>query len=205
MSFEFHPVAKKFGEIEVTTVQHGRGETLAVHWLQHSLYDATGPDWKTMKLLEQLDPKIITLVEQDLSHGGLFLDRFIGSLHYYSTMFESLGAYLLADDPNRHRIEHCLLYREINKILAIGGPARSGEDKFKQWRSELAASNRFVQVPMSSNSMSQAQLILNMYPPAHGYRLVLGDASDSLAVGLVDVVSDWDVTVKCEELKGTRR
>ncbi|XP_039003811.1 protein SCARECROW-like [Hibiscus syriacus] len=177
MSFEFHPVAKKFGEINVTAVRIRRGETLAIHWLQHSLYDATGPDWKTMRLIEQLTPRVVTLVEQDLSHGGSFLDRFVGSLHYYSTVFDSLGEYLPADDPNRHRIEHCLLYREINNILAIGGPARSGEEKFKQWRTELAARNCFVQVPMSGNSMAQAQLILNMFPPVHGYRLVQGDGT----------------------------
>lgn len=39
------------------------------------------------------------------------------------------------------------------------------------------ASNCFVQVPMSSNSMAQAQLILNMYSPAYGYSLVQGDGS----------------------------
>ncbi|XVF72029.1 hypothetical protein PTKIN_Ptkin12aG0088500 [Pterospermum kingtungense] len=176
LSFEFHPIAKKFGEIDITMVQVRRGETLAIHWLQHSLYDATGPDWKVLRLFEQLAPRVITLVEQDLSHSGSFLDRFVGSLHYYSTMFDSLGAYLPADDPNRHRIEHCLFYREINNILAIGGPARSGEDKFKHWRSELAR-NCFLQVPMSSNSMAQAQLILNMFPPAHGYSLVQGDGT----------------------------
>ncbi|XP_022759770.1 protein SCARECROW-like [Durio zibethinus] len=176
MSFEFHPIAKKFGEIDITMIQVRRGETLAIHWLQHSLYDATGPDWKTLKLFEQLAPRVITLVEQDLSHGGSFLDRLVGSLHYYSTMFDSLGAYLPADDPSRHRIEHCLFYKEINNILAIGGPARSGEDKLKHWRSELAR-NCFLQVPMSSNSMAQAQLILNMFPPAHAYSLVQGDGT----------------------------
>ncbi|KAK6940648.1 Transcription factor GRAS [Dillenia turbinata] len=176
MSFEFHPIAKKFGEIDVSMVQVRGGETVAVHWLQHSLYDATGPDWKTMRLLEELSPRVITLVEQDILHGGSFLDRFVGSLHYYSTIFDSLGAFLPCDDPSRHRVEHCLLYREINNILAIGGPARSGEDKFRHWRSELAR-NCFLQVPMSANSMAQAQLILNMFPPAHGYSLVQGDGT----------------------------
>ncbi|XVF81011.1 hypothetical protein PTKIN_Ptkin15bG0122100 [Pterospermum kingtungense] len=176
LSFEFHPIAKKFGEIDIAMVQVRREETLAIHWLQHSLYDATGPDWKTLRLFEQLAPRVITLVEQDLSHGGSFLDRFVGSLHYYSTMFDSLGAYLPVDDSSRQRIELYLLYREINNTLAIGGPARSGEDKFKSWRSELAR-NCFVQVPMSSNSMAQAQLILNMFPPAHGYSLVQGDGT----------------------------
>nr|XP_017233335.1 PREDICTED: protein SCARECROW-like [Daucus carota subsp. sativus] len=177
MSFEFHPVAKKFGDLsDVSVLQIRRGETLAVHWLQHSLYDATGPDWKTMRLLQDLNPRVITLVEQDISHGGSFLDRFVGSLHFYSTIFDSLGAFMPCDDSNRHRVEHELLHREINNIMAIGGPARSGEEKFKHWRSELAR-NCFFQVPMSGNSMAQAQLILNMFPPTHGYSLVQGDGT----------------------------
>ena len=178
MSLKFHPIASKFGEIDASMVQIRPGETVAVHWLQHSLYDATGPNWKTLKLLEELEPRIITLVEQDVNHGGSFLDRFVGSLHYYSTLFDSLGAYLPVDDPNRHSVEHGLFSREINNILAIGGPARSGEDKFRQWRSELIARhNCFVQVPMSANSMAQAQLILNMFLPAHGYSLAQVDGT----------------------------
>ncbi|KAF5727007.1 putative DELLA protein GAIP [Tripterygium wilfordii] len=178
LSFEFHAIAKKISELDASMIPLRRGETIAVHWLQHSLYDATGPDWKTMRLLEQLGPRVITLVEQDISHGGSFLDRFVGSLHYYSTIFDSLGACLSSDDPTRHRVEHCLLYREINNILAIGGPARSGEEKFRHWRSELIArNNSFVQVPMSGNSMAQAHLILNMFPPAHGYSLAQGDGT----------------------------
>ncbi|KAL5561934.1 hypothetical protein UlMin_031681 [Ulmus minor] len=154
ISFEFQPIAKKFGEINVSMFQLRAGETLA------------------------LSPRILTLVEQDISHGGSFLDRFVGSLHYYSTMFDSLGAFFPSEDPSRHKVEHCLLYREINNILAIGGPARSGEDKFGQWRSELAArSSCLAQVAMSANSMAQAQLILNMFPPGYGYTLVEGEGS----------------------------
>ncbi|XP_065876132.1 protein SCARECROW-like [Euphorbia lathyris] len=178
MTFEFHPIAKKFGEIDVNILQLKRGETLAVHWLQHSLYDATGPDWKTMRLLEQIAPRVLTIVEQEIFHGGSFLDRFVASLHYYSTLFDSVGAYLAYDDASRHKVEHSLLYREINNVLAIGGPARSGEDKFRNWRSELGgASSSFMAVPMSGNSMAQAQLILNMFPPHHGYSLVQGDGT----------------------------
>lgn len=177
--FEFQPISKKFGEIEdISVLQVKRREAIALHWLQHSLYNSTGPDLKTMKLIEQLSPRIVTLVEQDISqNGGSFLDRFVGSLHYYSTMFDSLGAHLPSDDYSRHKIEQCLWYNEINNILAIGGPARSGEDKFKHWRSEFGSRNCFVQVPMSSNSMAQAQLILNMFPFAHGYSLLQGDGT----------------------------
>ncbi|XP_027071350.2 scarecrow-like protein 23 [Coffea arabica] len=192
MSFEFHPIARKFGDVDASMFQIRRGEAVAVHWLQHSLYDATGPDWKTMRLLQQLSPRVITLVEQEIAHAGSFLDRFVGSLHYYSTIFDSLGAYLQSDDSSRHRIEHGLLYREINNILAIGGPARSGEDKFRHWRSELLK-NGFMQMPMSTNSMAQAQLILNMFPPSHGYSLAQGDGT--LRIGWKDTslysVSAW--------------
>lgn len=176
MSFEFHPVVGKTGEIDISTFKISRGEAIAIHWVQHSLYDATGPDWKTMRLLQQLSPRVVTLVEQEIALGGSFLDRFVGSLHYYSTIFDSLGAFLESDDSSRHSVEHGLLYREINNILAIGGPARNGEDKFRHWRSELSK-NGFIQVPMSTNSMAQAQLILNMFPPAHGYSLVQGDGT----------------------------
>lgn len=177
ISFEFHPIAKKSGDIiDPSTIQGRRGEAVAVNWLQHSLYDATGPDWRTMRLLEQLAPRVITLVEQDVTRMGSFLDRFVGSLHYYSTIFDSLGASLTHDDPSRHSIEHCLLSREINNILAVGGPARSGEDKFNCWRAELVR-HCFTQVPMSGNSLAQAQLILNMFPPSHGYTIHQGDGT----------------------------
>ncbi|KAF2294927.1 hypothetical protein GH714_027077 [Hevea brasiliensis] len=83
ISFEFHPIAKKFGEIDVSMLPLRRGEILAVHRLQHSLYDATGPDWKTMRLLEELAPRVITLAEQDISHGGSFLDRSVGKSTIY--------------------------------------------------------------------------------------------------------------------------
>lgn len=177
LCLEFYPIARKFGEIvDFSTLQIRPNETLAVHWLQHSLYDAIGPDWKSLKLLEELEPKIITLVEQDVNIGGSFLDRFVGSLHYYSTLFDSLGAYLHSDDTNRNNIEHGILSKEINNILAIGGPKRSGEEKFRLWRNELAR-NIFEQVPMSDNSMAQAQLILNMFSPGHGYSVAQVDGT----------------------------
>ncbi|CAN4093231.1 unnamed protein product [Withania somnifera] len=166
MSFEFHPIGGKIGKSTYPPI----------NWVQHSLYDATGPDWKTMRLFQQLSPRVVTLVEQEIALGGSFLDRFVGSLHYYSTIFDSLGAFLQSDDSSRHSVEHGLLYREINNILAIGGPTRNGEEKFRHWTSEVSK-NGFLQVAMSTNSMAQAQLILNMFPPAHGYSLVQGDGT----------------------------
>ena len=41
-----------------------------------------------------------------------------------------------------------------------------------------------MQVPMSANSMAQAQLILNMFPSAQGYSLVQGEGT--LRLGWMD-------------------
>ncbi|KAM6592183.1 hypothetical protein CsatA_014788 [Cannabis sativa] len=193
-SFEFNPVVRnpKTGllNVGVSTFRVRRGETLAVHWLRHCLYDSTGPDWRTIGLVEELRPRIFTLVEQDIAQSGSFLDRFVGSLQYYSTMFDSIGAYLGPDDPTRHVVEHCLFHREINNMLAIGGPGRSGEEKLRDWRSELVkrsggggsggSSVGLGQVAMSGNCMAQAQLILNMFSNgngnsnSNGYTLIQG-------------------------------
>lgn len=81
-----------------------------------------------------------------------------------------------SDDSSRHRVEHGLFYREINNMLAIGGSAGNGEDKFGHWRSELVK-NGFMRVPMSRNSMTQARLVLNRFPLSHGYGLVRGDGT----------------------------
>ncbi|KAG4188841.1 hypothetical protein ERO13_A08G191350v2 [Gossypium hirsutum] len=195
--FDFHPIAKKFGEIDIETVQLQRGEAVAIHWLQHSLYDATGPNQNTLKHIEQLAPTVLTLVEQDLSHQGSFLDRFVNSLHYYSTIFDSFGSYLSAEDPNRHRIEYCLLYREIKNVLAIGGPARTRDDKFEHnWRSELARNRKFQLMPISSKTMAETELMLNMFWPGYGYSLVGYDGT--LRVGWKETclftASAWTMT-----------
>ncbi|KAL1158389.1 hypothetical protein V6Z11_A08G221400 [Gossypium hirsutum] len=197
MPFDFHPIAKKFGEIDIETVQLQRGEAVAIHWLQHSLYDATGPNQNTLKHIEQLAPTVLTLVEQDLSHQGSFLDRFVNSLHYYSTIFDSFGSYLSAEDPNRHRIEYCLLYREIKNVLAIGGPARTRDDKFEHnWRSELARNRKFQLMPISSKTMAETELMLNMFWPGYGYSLVGYDGT--LRVGWKETclftASAWTMT-----------
>ncbi|KAG8387093.1 hypothetical protein BUALT_Bualt03G0217500 [Buddleja alternifolia] len=45
------------------------GETIVIHWMHHCLYDVTGSDLNALRLLTSLRPKLITVVEQDLSHG----------------------------------------------------------------------------------------------------------------------------------------
>ena len=63
--FEFHVVSDKAGNINenLERLKVIKGDSLAVHWLQHSLYDVTGSDISTLCLLRRLCPKVITMVE----------------------------------------------------------------------------------------------------------------------------------------------
>eukprot|EP00252_Welwitschia_mirabilis_P015893 TRINITY_DN3527_c0_g1_i1.p1 TRINITY_DN3527_c0_g1~~TRINITY_DN3527_c0_g1_i1.p1 ORF type:complete len:762 (+),score=60.27 TRINITY_DN3527_c0_g1_i1:87-2288(+) len=183
LPFEFNAVAEKVGNIDIEKLKSPNCEAVAVHWLHHSLYDVSGSDAKTLRLLEKLNPRVITIVEQELSHEGSFLSRFVEALHYYSALFDSLGATYPQDSEERHVVEQQLLAREIKNILAVGGPSRTGELRFRNWKEQLKEAG-FKPVSLSGNAATQASLLLGMLP-CHGYSLV--DDNGALKLGWKDL------------------
>ncbi|KAK9050991.1 hypothetical protein SSX86_027616 [Deinandra increscens subsp. villosa] len=173
LPFEFVPLEGKIGNISSDfAAQLGvrSGETVVVHWLHHCLYDVTGSDFGTLRLLNLLKPKLITIVEQDLSHGGSFLGRFVEALHYYSALFDALGDGLEPENIERHTVERQLFGSEIKNIVAVGGPKRTGEVKVEKWGEELGRAG-FRPVSLAGNPAAQASLLLGMFP-WKGYTLV---------------------------------
>ncbi|KAH7421122.1 hypothetical protein KP509_13G041400 [Ceratopteris richardii] len=170
MPFEFHSVAERVGNLDLASLKVRPGEAVAVHWLQHSLYDVTGSDRRTLQLFQQLKPTVLTIVEQDLSHAGAFLDRFFQALYYYSALFDSLGARHAEASEERHVVEQQLFSNEMKNIVAVGGPARTGEEKYNNWRAIMSNAG-FKQVSLAGNAATQATLLLNMFPN-EGYSLM---------------------------------
>lgn len=170
LPFEFSPVADKIGNLNPQRLGVSETEAVAVHLLQHSLYDVTGSDTNALWLLQRLSPKVVTVVEQDLSHAGSFLGRFVEAIHYYSALFDSLGACYGEESEERHVVEQQLLSREIRNVLAVGGPSRSGNVKFNNWREKFQQSG-FKGVSLGGNAAAQATLLLGMFP-SDGYTLV---------------------------------
>ncbi|KAL5807630.1 hypothetical protein ACOSQ3_028321 [Xanthoceras sorbifolium] len=183
LPFEFHPVAEKVGSLDPERLNVSKREAVAVHWLQHSLYDVTGSDNNTLWLLQRLAPKVVTVVEQDLSSAGSFLGRFVEAIHYYSALFDSLGASYGEESEERHVVEQQLLSREIKNVLAVGGPSRSGEVKFHNWREKLQQSG-FKGISLAGNAATQATLLLGMFP-SDGYTLV--EDNGTLKLGWKDL------------------
>ncbi|KAM0831119.1 hypothetical protein ACQ4PT_065758 [Festuca glaucescens] len=183
LPFEFCPVADKAGNLDPEKLGVTRREAVAVHWLHHSLYDVTGSDSNTLGLIKRLAPKVVTMVEQDLSHTGSFLARFVEAIHYYSALFDSLDASYGEDSPERHVVEQQLLSREIRNVLAVGGPSRTGDVKFGSWRDRLARSG-FHGASLAGSAAAQAALLLGMFP-SDGYTLV--EENGALKLGWKDL------------------
>lgn len=131
----------------------------------------------------RLRPKVVTIVEQDLSQAGSFLGRFVEAIHYYSALFDSLGASYAEDSNERHVVEQQLLAREIRNVLAVGGPGRTGEVKFLNWRDKLCQSG-FRSISLGGNAATQASLLLGMFP-CDGYTLV--EENGTLKLGWKDL------------------
>lgn len=126
---------------------------------------------------------MVTIVEQDLSQAGSFLGRFVEAIHYYSALFDSLGASYAEDSNERHVVEQQLLAREIRNVLAVGGPGRTGEVKFLNWREKLCQSG-FRSISLGGNAATQASLLLGMFP-CDGYTLV--EENGTLKLGWKDL------------------
>ncbi|OIV98525.1 hypothetical protein TanjilG_12111 [Lupinus angustifolius] len=170
LPFQFSPVPHKVGNLDLEILNVSKTEAVAVHWLQHSLYDVTGSDTNTLCLLQRLAPKVVTVVEQELRNAGSFLGRFVEAIHYYSAVFDSLGCSYGEESEERHVVEQQVLSREIRNVIAVGGPSRTGELKFHNWREKLQQCG-FRGISLSGNAATQASLLLGMFP-SEGYTLV---------------------------------
>jgi hypothetical protein len=164
---EFRAVEGKVGHAAALLDHpHRKNEATVVHWMHHCLYDVTGSDAVAVRLLKALRPKLVTIVEQDLGHGGDFLRRFVEALHYYSALFDALGDGASEEDA----AERQLLGAEIRNIVAVGGPKRTGEVRVERWSDELRRAG-FRPVSLAGSPATQGRLLLGMYP-LKGYTLV---------------------------------
>lgn len=53
LPFDFFPVAEKIGNLDLEKLNVSKREAVAVHWMQHSLYEVTGSDSNTLWLLQR--------------------------------------------------------------------------------------------------------------------------------------------------------
>nr|UIX27033.1 GAI [Paeonia suffruticosa] len=135
----------------------------------HKLLARPGAMERLLTVVKELKPVIMTVVEQEANHNSpVFLDRFTESLHYYSTMFDSLEGSASGEDKMMSEV---YLGRQICNVVACEGADRDERhETLGQWRSRLGSSG-FEPVHLGSNAFKQASMLLAVYGGGDGYRV----------------------------------
>ncbi|KAI3910394.1 hypothetical protein MKX01_034788 [Papaver californicum] len=150
-------------------------ETVAVNSVfeLHRLLNRSGAIDKVLTSIKEMKPKIVTIVEQEANHNGLvFMDRFTESLHYYSTLFDSLeGCGMSPPDSQDQLMSEVYLGRQICNVVACEGIDRvERHETLSQWKGRLESSG-FAPVHLGSNAFKQASMLLALFAGGDGYRV----------------------------------
>ncbi|KAE8667195.1 DELLA protein GAI1 [Hibiscus syriacus] len=133
----------------------------------HKLLARPGAIDRVFSVVEQMNPEIVTIVEQEANHNGpVFLDRFTESLHYYSTLFDSLEGSAGSQDKVMSEV---YLGKQICNVVACEGADRTERhESLTQWRNRLVSA-RFSPVHLGSNAFKQAGMLLALFAGRDGY------------------------------------
>ncbi|VAH95209.1 unnamed protein product [Triticum turgidum subsp. durum] len=163
-------------------------EVIAVNSVfeMHRLLAQPGALEKVLGTVRAVRPRIVTVVEQEANHNsGTFLDRFTESLHYYSTMFDSLeggssggpsevssgAAAAPAAAGTDQVMSEVYLGRQICNVVACEGAERTERhETLGQWRNRLGNAG-FETVHLGSNAYKQASTLLALFAGGDGYKV----------------------------------
>ncbi|XP_010554410.1 PREDICTED: DELLA protein GAI-like [Tarenaya hassleriana] len=133
----------------------------------HKLLARPGAIEKVLGVVRQIKPEIFTVVEQESNHNSpAFLNRFTESLHYYSTMFDSLEGVGNSQDKVMSEV---YLGKQICNVVACEGPDRvERHESLAQWRTRFELAG-FSPAHLGSNAFKQASMILSLFNGGQGY------------------------------------
>ncbi|KAJ8532527.1 hypothetical protein K7X08_012450 [Anisodus acutangulus] len=168
--FEFHPVAASCSDVEIEHLKVRPGEPLAVNFalvLHHMPDENVGTQnhrGRLLRMVKSLSPKIVTLIEQESNTNTTqFFPRFLETLNYYLSVFESIDVALPRDHKQRINVEQHCLAREIVNILACEGAERvERHELLERWRSRFFMAG-FKPYPLSSSVNATIKTLLDNY------------------------------------------
>lgn len=174
--FAFRGVAaSRLEDVKPWMLQVSPKEAVAVnsimqlHRLLGSDSNRSAPMEMMLGWIRNLNPKIVTVVEQEADHNKAgFLERFTEALYYYSNMFDSLDA-CAAMQPDKALAE-MYIQREICNVVCCEGSARvERHEPLAKWRTRLGQAG-FRPLHLGSNAFKQASMLLTLFS-AEGYRV----------------------------------
>ncbi|CAH1451195.1 unnamed protein product [Lactuca virosa] len=178
-------LAESLADLEPSMLDLREDEVVAVNSVfeLHQLLARPGAVEKVLSAVKEMKPEILTVVEQEANHNGpVFLERFTESLHYYSTLFDSLessgngggvveGGGIPAASNQDKIMSEVYLGKQICNVVACEGPDRvERHQTSSQWKTRFE-SGGFEAVHLGSNAYKQASMLLALFAGGDGYRV----------------------------------
>lgn len=178
VEFEFRGfVANSLADLDASMFHIRERETVAVNSIfeLHQLLARPGGIEKVLSVVKELKPEIFTIVEQEANNNGpVFMDRFTESLHYYSTLFDSLegsGEELGPVSDQDKLMSEVYLGRQICNLVSCEGVDRvERHETLAQWRRRFNTAG-LEPVHLGSNAFKQASMLLALFAGGGGYRV----------------------------------
>ncbi|KAH7544281.1 hypothetical protein ACOSQ2_030907 [Xanthoceras sorbifolium] len=167
---EFHPVPVFAPDVTLGMLDVRPGEALAVNFplqLHHTpdeSVDINNPRDGLLRMIKSLNPKVVTLVEQESNtNTAAFVPRFVETLNYYLAMFESIDVTMPRDQKERIDVEQHCLARDIVNVVACEGKERvERHELFGKWKSRFMMAG-FRQCSLSNYVNSVIKSLLRCY------------------------------------------
>lgn len=184
--FQFHAAAMSGCEVECSNLRIRPGEALAVNFpyaLHHMPDESVSTENhrdRLLRLVKSLSPKVVTIVEQESNtNTSPFLSRFIETLDYYTSMFESIDVARSRDDKQRIRVEqHCVARDIVNMVACEGFERVERHELLGKWRMRMKMAG-FTPYRMSSSVTGAVKNLLRGFN--ENFRLQ--EANDALYLG----------------------
>lgn len=173
VQFEYRGfVTNSLADLDASMLDLREDEPVAVNSVFefHKLLARPGAIEKVLSVVRKIRPEILTVVEQESNHNGLrFLDRFTESLHYYSTLFDSVEGSPM--NPQNKAMTEVYLGNQICNVVACEGIDRvERHETLNQWRKRFSSTG-FCPVHLGSNAFKQASMLLALFAGGDGYRV----------------------------------
>ncbi|MFS7971609.1 putative transcription factor GRAS family [Helianthus anomalus] len=183
INLEFSHVESSLETLKPEDIKTYENEVLVVNsilQLHRVVKESRGALNSVLKIIHELSPKVLVLVEQDSSHNGpFFLGRFMEALYYYSAIFDALDAMLPKYDTRRAKVEQFYFAEEIKNIVSCEGPNRvERHERLDQWRRRMSRGG-FQAAPVKL--VAQAKQWLAELKVCEGYTIV--EEKGSLVLG----------------------